>query len=151
TAATFSPDGSKVATASRDKTARVWDAAERTELLRLKHPESPVGAVAFSPDGSKVFTACHGLAWTCSVTTGQQLAVSERPAFLGSETVFSRDGSKALTSVFEVAYTWDVATGKTLAKLKGNIRSFSAAAFSPDGSRVATCGDDKKVRVWDAE
>ena len=55
TAVTFSPDGTLVATASSDRSARVFDAATGTELARLDH-DSEVTAVAFSPDGAQVAT-----------------------------------------------------------------------------------------------
>ena len=34
--ASFSPDGSRIVTGSRDKTAKVWDAKTGAELLTLK-------------------------------------------------------------------------------------------------------------------
>jgi WD40 repeat protein len=52
----FSPDGTRIATASDDKTARVWDSASGRELARLTH-EDPVNGVAFSPDGTRIATA----------------------------------------------------------------------------------------------
>ena len=37
TAAAFSPDGTRIVTASQDNTARVWDATTGKELARLGH------------------------------------------------------------------------------------------------------------------
>jgi WD40 repeat protein len=55
--AVFSPDGSKILTASGDNTARVWDAATGRALSEpLQHEDIVISAV-FSPDGSKILTA----------------------------------------------------------------------------------------------
>src|SRR5262249_61832087 len=51
--AVFSPDGARLATASRDGTARVWDARTGAPLKRLEHPNW-VNGVAFSPDGARL-------------------------------------------------------------------------------------------------
>ena len=41
TSASFSPDGSRIVTASADETAKVWDATTGAEVLTLKgHTES---------------------------------------------------------------------------------------------------------------
>jgi len=50
TAMTFSPDGTHLATASFDETARIWDASKGTEAARFA-TAGAVNAVAFSPDG----------------------------------------------------------------------------------------------------
>ena len=56
---TFSPDGKRLATASDDQTAKVWDAESGKELLTLRDSKF-VYAVAFSPDGRRLATASHG-------------------------------------------------------------------------------------------
>src|SRR5262249_27997237 len=46
----FSPDGRRLAGASRDGTARVWDAADGRPVHTLKHP-GVVFEARYSPDG----------------------------------------------------------------------------------------------------
>jgi WD40 repeat protein len=48
--------GARLATASADDTARIWDAASGQLLLTLYSPVE-VGGVAFSPDGSRLATS----------------------------------------------------------------------------------------------
>ncbi len=53
----FGPDGSRIATASSDKTARVWDAQTGAPLGDPMKHEHGVLCVAFSPDGGRIATA----------------------------------------------------------------------------------------------
>jgi WD40 repeat protein len=57
--AAFSPDGSRIVTASDDKTARIWDAATAKEIAVLRGHDDRVVSAAFSPDGSRIVTASH--------------------------------------------------------------------------------------------
>src|SRR5271168_1803056 len=50
----FSPDGKQVASGSRDKTVRLWDAFTGAVLQTLEAHSDSVRSVAFSPDGKQV-------------------------------------------------------------------------------------------------
>jgi WD40 repeat protein len=53
----WSPDGKRLATASADQTAKVWEAATGRILLTLSGHENTVHRIAWSPDGERLATA----------------------------------------------------------------------------------------------
>jgi hypothetical protein len=62
-AASFSPDGKRVVTASSDQTARVWDAESGKEIAVLKAHEGAALGVGWHPSGERIVTAgADGLA-----------------------------------------------------------------------------------------
>jgi WD40 repeat protein len=50
----FSPDGQRLASAVRDNTVKVWDAATGREIVGLKGDSQSVRAVVCSPDGKRL-------------------------------------------------------------------------------------------------
>ncbi|TMQ11442.1 MAG: hypothetical protein E6J90_34670, partial [Deltaproteobacteria bacterium] len=70
--AAFSPDGTRVATASRDETARVWDAATGKPVTSPLVHQGAVTSAAFSSDGTRVVTASEDkAARVFDATTGK--------------------------------------------------------------------------------
>ena len=53
--AVYSPDGEWIATASGDKTAKVWN-HELTQSVLIHHDDS-VSSVSYRPDGKRILTA----------------------------------------------------------------------------------------------
>jgi WD40 repeat protein len=55
--AAYSPDGRHIATASADKTSKLWDARSGQLLLTLGGHQDAVFTAVFSPDGKRLATA----------------------------------------------------------------------------------------------
>ena len=55
----LSPDGTRILTATRDKIARIWDAASGRKLAILEGHDSWLSSAAFSPNGSRVVTTSN--------------------------------------------------------------------------------------------
>jgi hypothetical protein len=76
----FSPDGSRIASASEDRSVKIWDAAMGEEVLTLKGHADTIGGVAFSPDGSRIVSASSDgtvRVWDAGEATPQSLARDE--------------------------------------------------------------------------
>ncbi len=149
--AAFSPDGTRVVTASDDGTARLWDVKTGAEIDKLLGHRVRVSAAAFSPDGARLVTASDdGTARLWDAKTGAE--IDKLVGHLGyvSFAAFSPDGALVVTtSEDNTARLWDVETGGVLAVLEGHVAAVFSAAFSPDGAHVVTASTDYTAGLWD--
>jgi WD40 repeat protein len=148
----FSPDGSRLATASQDKTVRLWDARTGAPLLELKGHTDGVGWVCFSPDGTRLATAgSDEIARVWGAQTGTSILELKGHTSDVYNVAFSPDGSRLATAGADpTARLWDGRTGAALLELRGHTGALSGVCFSPDGTRVATGSADNTARLWDA-
>ena len=95
--AQFSPDGTRVITASWDNTARVWDARSGKALTEPLRHEDRVNSAEFSPDGTRVLTASGDN--TARVWDARQQGPDRAPAPRASPPPScSPDGTRVVTA-----------------------------------------------------
>ncbi|KAF7514113.1 hypothetical protein GJ744_004438 [Endocarpon pusillum] len=148
----FSPDGQLVASASRDKTVRLWEAATGTCRSTLEGHSDSICAVAFSPDSQLVASASEDETvrlWEAA--TGMCRSTLEGHSDWVCAVAFSPDGQLVASASWdETVRLWEAATGTCRSTLKGHSHWVYAVAFSPDGQLVASASGDKTVRLWEA-
>jgi eukaryotic-like serine/threonine-protein kinase len=150
--AAYSPDGTRIVTASHDKTARIWDSRTGIQLAVLKGHGGTVRSAAYSPDGTRIVTASGDkTARIWDAQLGVQLAVLSGHSDLVTSAAYSPDGTRIVTASHDrTARIWDARTGAQLALLEGHLDRVESAAYSPDGKRIVTASADKTARIWDA-
>jgi len=134
----FSPDGEKVATASWDETARVWDAATGKELAVLTGHGLRVNVAVFSPDGLRVATAgSDGTARFWNAGTGAQELLLEGHGDQVVDIEFSPQGGMLLTRGGDhTVRLWDTWLGWPEDQFRLRGEWGREARFSADGGRL---------------
>ena len=154
----FSPDGTKLAIASWDGTARVIDVASSDALFTLGgHDGASINDIKFSPNGKLIATAGDDALVKIWYGDTGTIKVSLPSHTNGvSSLAFGPDSTRLVSGSYDdTAILWDVDTNSLLFKLRpdGFVtdgKSVESVAFSSDGSRLIT-GGYKTVVVWDAK
>jgi WD40 repeat protein/serine/threonine protein kinase len=148
----YSPDGTRIVTASADNSARVWDARTGMQIAVLKGHGDHVGTASYSPDGTRIVTSSSDkTARIWDARTGAQLIVLSGHAEELNSASYSPDGTRIVTAAADkTARIWDSRTGAQLAVLTGHGDILDSAAYSRDGTCIVTASEDKTARIWDA-
>jgi hypothetical protein len=150
--AQFSPDGSRIVTASHDNNAQVWGAATGKVLGEPLRHQGAVYSARFSPDGSRIVSTSNDkTAQVWDAATGKAMGEPMRHEDVVNSAQFSPDGSRIVTASWDyTAQVWDAATGKAMGEPLRHQSYVCSAQFSPDGSRIVTASWDYTAQVWDA-
>jgi WD40 repeat protein len=150
--ASFSPDGTRIVTASEDQTARIWDAATGQPVGEPMRHQGVVNTASFGPDGSRIVTAsADRTARLWDAATSRAVGQPMRHEHSVTTASFSPDGSRVVTaSGDKTAWVWDAATGQPVGEPMRHDRGVTSAVFSPDGARVVTADTfEGTARIWE--
>ncbi|MEO1280733.1 MAG: c-type cytochrome [Pseudomonadota bacterium] len=147
-----SNDGRMAATASWDRTVRLWDLETKRAGPVLNEHKGPVNDVAFSSDGRAVFTAsADGEIRQFDAATGKFVRpvyrhgwgvnVLSRVAANGKDLILfgALDGGIGIV---------DPREAKLIQPLPAHEKPVLAIAVSNDGQKAATSGGDGLIKVW---
>ncbi|WP_460204657.1 nSTAND1 domain-containing NTPase [Scytonema sp. NUACC21] len=151
----FSPDGQTIASASKDKTIKLWNTSNGNLVNTLTGHGDEVWGVAFSPDGKIIASASSDKTIKLWKTSDGSLIStltghSDEVLFV----TFSPDGkTMASASADKNINLWrrnqrgefETQPYKTVI---GHTKAVRAVAFSPDGRTIASASWDRTVKLW---
>jgi WD40 repeat protein/serine/threonine protein kinase len=152
TMAIFSPDDSLIATSSKDKAAKIWQASDGKELFNLKGHQDTVVSIDFSFDGKLLVTASlDKTAKVWDVSNGNLLFTLSGHTDGLNKALFSPDKKQIATISYDkTAKIWDVSTGKLIKTLEGHESAINTVCYSKDSSKLATGSSDSLAKIWDS-
>ena len=142
-----SPDGEFIASASADRTVKLWNKNGKLLTTFTSHNSGVLG-VTFSPDGEIIASSDEQgniLLW---YKNGKLLRTLKGHSGAVSRVTFSSDGEIiASASEDKTVKLWNK-SGKLLRTLKGHSMKIADVAISSDGEIIASASTDRTVKLW---
>ncbi|KAH7886378.1 hypothetical protein F5I97DRAFT_1270746 [Phlebopus sp. FC_14] len=148
-----SPDGTLIASGSKDTSVRIWDVATGSEVSHLvRQHRLPVRCVVFSPDGRRIITGSQDATvrvW--DLESVGSMGARRLHKGLVSHVAFSGDGRRVISGGFDrTVRIWCSETGRALIEPLLLEKEVHSAVFSPDDKRILAVDKEGAIFAWDA-
>ena len=151
-AVTYSPQGDRIVSGSRDGTVRVWD-PETGEMLRtLEGHADRVTSVSCSPDGKQIASGSwDGMIKVWNAETGKCMKTLSGHASGVNALDYSRYGDRIVSGGKDnTVKVWNPTTGKLIRTLKGHGEILSVAFSSKGRQRILSGSASGMLEAWNA-
>ncbi|MEO8890664.1 MAG: WD40 repeat domain-containing protein [Coleofasciculaceae cyanobacterium] len=142
----FSPDGQLIASASRDKTVRLWNHSGKFLTLLKGHTDS-VTSVSFSPDSQLIVSG----SWDGTVKIwhrdGTLLETLQSSHHIYSVSFSPKGQMIAAAAADGTIQLWTIG-GKLIQTIQGHEGGVASVSFNPTGELIASAGEDKTIKLW---
>ena len=142
----FAPDGTTLASASRDLVVKLWDLGTRAPAATLELEDS-WGELAFSPDGKTLVSGSYSSIELMDLDTGEITSTLKHDGWVS--VAFSPDGATLASRSNTWIKLWDLGTRTNTISLMPGKGRFASVALSPDGTTLAAGSVDGMLYLWD--
>ena len=147
-AVTWSSDGKRLASASRDKTAKVFDLESGKRVVTFSGHSGSVNGVAFHPDGKQVYsTSDDKLLALWKIEDGKKSRDVHRFG-AGAHKILSSGESLFISSNDKIAYEYSLQEGRQRNQFTGHGDWALSITFDSLNKLVASSGFDGRIHIW---